>query len=269
MNIDKLELSVRAYNCLKRAGVNTVEDLCNKTSEDMMQVRNLGRICLEEVCKVMEVNGLKFREPEEEPITIKGVITATITDSLLEFESNAESAALSKWGYNKEDVEKCLLELDRYRATRLTPEETVHIKDEANEWRDAYMKMKEQWKHDCDLLAKCGEELSSYRQAEEQGLLIILPCKVGDTVYEITTFFWEDRDKCEKCQYFHEGDCYFRDDDCCTYADEHDTENKDCLCIAEITVSIAWIAMHIDCFGKTVFLTREAAEEALKGGGAE
>ena len=43
MNIDELELSVRSYNCLKRAGINTVEELCNKTSEDMMKVRNLGR----------------------------------------------------------------------------------------------------------------------------------------------------------------------------------------------------------------------------------
>ena len=43
MNIDELELSVRSYNCLKRAGINTVEELTNKTSEDMMKVRNLGR----------------------------------------------------------------------------------------------------------------------------------------------------------------------------------------------------------------------------------
>ena len=43
MNIDELELSVRSYNCLKRAGINTVEELCNKTPEDMMKVRNLGR----------------------------------------------------------------------------------------------------------------------------------------------------------------------------------------------------------------------------------
>ena len=43
MSIDELELSVRSYNCLKRAGINTVEELCSKTSEDMMKVRNLGR----------------------------------------------------------------------------------------------------------------------------------------------------------------------------------------------------------------------------------
>ncbi len=49
MNIDELELSVRSFNCLKRAGINTVEELCNRTSEDMMKVRNLGRKSLEEV----------------------------------------------------------------------------------------------------------------------------------------------------------------------------------------------------------------------------
>ena len=49
MNIDELELSVRSYNCLKRAGINTVEELCSRTSEDMMKVRNLGRKSLEEV----------------------------------------------------------------------------------------------------------------------------------------------------------------------------------------------------------------------------
>lgn len=57
MSIDELELSVRSYNCLKRAGINTVEELCNKTSDDMMKVRNLGRKSLEEVlAKLKELN---------------------------------------------------------------------------------------------------------------------------------------------------------------------------------------------------------------------
>ena len=57
MNIDELELSVRSYNCLKRAGINTVEELCNRTSEDMMKVRNLGRKSLEEVLAKVKVSG--------------------------------------------------------------------------------------------------------------------------------------------------------------------------------------------------------------------
>ena len=65
MNIDELELSVRSYNCLKRAGINTVEELCNKTPEDMMKVRNLGRKSLEEVLQKLEELGLHLRESEE------------------------------------------------------------------------------------------------------------------------------------------------------------------------------------------------------------
>lgn len=62
MNIDELELSVRSYNCLKRAGINTVEELCSRTSDDMMKVRNLGRKSLEEVLQKLEELGLHLRE---------------------------------------------------------------------------------------------------------------------------------------------------------------------------------------------------------------
>ncbi|MDO4622480.1 MAG: DNA-directed RNA polymerase subunit alpha [Eubacteriales bacterium] len=64
MNIDELELSVRSYNCLKRAGINTVEELCNKTSEDMMKVRNLGRKSLEEVLAKLNELGLALKPSE-------------------------------------------------------------------------------------------------------------------------------------------------------------------------------------------------------------
>ena len=60
MSIDELELSVRSYNCLKRAGINTVEELTNKTSEDMMKVRNLGRKSLEEVLAKLKELGLQL-----------------------------------------------------------------------------------------------------------------------------------------------------------------------------------------------------------------
>lgn len=65
MNIDELELSVRSYNCLKRAGINTVEELCNRTSEDMMKVRNLGRKSLEEVLAKLKELGLQLNPGEE------------------------------------------------------------------------------------------------------------------------------------------------------------------------------------------------------------
>ena len=60
MSIDELELSVRSYNCLKRAGINTVEELTNRTSEDMMKVRNLGRKSLEEVLAKLKELGLSL-----------------------------------------------------------------------------------------------------------------------------------------------------------------------------------------------------------------
>ncbi|QOV19796.1 DNA-directed RNA polymerase subunit alpha [Blautia liquoris] len=66
MNIDELELSVRSYNCLKRAGINTVEELCNKTPEDMMKVRNLGRKSLEEVLAKLKELGLELSPGEEQ-----------------------------------------------------------------------------------------------------------------------------------------------------------------------------------------------------------
>ena len=65
MNIDELELSVRSYNCLKRAGINTVEELVNKTSDDMMKVRNLGRKSLEEVLAKLKELGLSLKPSDE------------------------------------------------------------------------------------------------------------------------------------------------------------------------------------------------------------
>ncbi|MBQ2896988.1 MAG: DNA-directed RNA polymerase subunit alpha [Clostridia bacterium] len=66
MTIEELDLSVRSYNCLKRAGVNTVEDLAGKTEEDMMRVRNLGKKSLEEVLNKMESLGLNLRKEDDE-----------------------------------------------------------------------------------------------------------------------------------------------------------------------------------------------------------
>ena len=65
LSIDELELSVRSYNCLKRAGINTVEELTNKTSDDMMKVRNLGRKSLDEVLAKLKELGLQLNTSEE------------------------------------------------------------------------------------------------------------------------------------------------------------------------------------------------------------
>lgn len=65
MAIEELDLSVRSYNCLKRAGVNTVEELTRKTEEDMMKVRNLGKKSLQEVKEKLAALGLALREADE------------------------------------------------------------------------------------------------------------------------------------------------------------------------------------------------------------
>ncbi|MDW7673423.1 MAG: DNA-directed RNA polymerase subunit alpha [Bacillota bacterium] len=65
MTIEELDLSVRSYNCLKRAGINTVEELTNRTDEDMMKVRNLGKKSLEEVINKLHELGLSLKQSEE------------------------------------------------------------------------------------------------------------------------------------------------------------------------------------------------------------
>ena len=65
MTIEELDLSVRSYNCLKRANINTVEELTEKTEDDMMKVRNLGKKSLEEVIQKLDELGLKLRTNEE------------------------------------------------------------------------------------------------------------------------------------------------------------------------------------------------------------
>ena len=65
MTIEELDLSVRSYNCLKRAGINTVEELANKSEDDMMKVRNLGKKSREEVIQKLEELGLGLKPSEE------------------------------------------------------------------------------------------------------------------------------------------------------------------------------------------------------------
>lgn len=64
MTIEELDLSVRSYNCLKRAGINTVQELTDKSEADMMRVRNLGRKSLEEVKNKLTDLGLSLRQDD-------------------------------------------------------------------------------------------------------------------------------------------------------------------------------------------------------------
>ena len=65
MSIEEMDLSVRSYNCLKRAGIHTIEDLTQKTEDDMLKVRNLGKKSLDEVILKLNGYGLKLKEQEE------------------------------------------------------------------------------------------------------------------------------------------------------------------------------------------------------------
>lgn len=69
LGIDELELSFRSYNCLKRAGINTVEDLCKMSCDDMMHVRNLGRRSLEEILQKLKDMGLRLGDDVQEQET--------------------------------------------------------------------------------------------------------------------------------------------------------------------------------------------------------
>jgi DNA-directed RNA polymerase subunit alpha len=65
MTIEELDMSVRSFNCLKRAGIDTVKDLVNKTEEDMIRVRNLGKKSLEEVIQKLQSLGLSLKKEDE------------------------------------------------------------------------------------------------------------------------------------------------------------------------------------------------------------
>ena len=65
MTIEELDMSVRSFNCLKRAGIDTVEDLINRTEAEMIKVRNLGKKSLEEVVQKLHSLGLDLKKEEE------------------------------------------------------------------------------------------------------------------------------------------------------------------------------------------------------------
>lgn len=86
LSIEEVELSVRSYNCLKRAGIKTIGELCDMTMEDMMKVRNLGRKGQEEVLAMLKANGLlKGTDEEDDEDEITGNVNTNIPIDELEF----------------------------------------------------------------------------------------------------------------------------------------------------------------------------------------
>ena len=80
VSIEDLDLSVRSYNCLKRAGINSLEDIIEKTEEDMIKIRNLGRKNLEEIRWKLNEFGFSFREDEPRKITGKEKLVQKIIE---------------------------------------------------------------------------------------------------------------------------------------------------------------------------------------------
>lgn len=101
--VEELDLSVRSFNCLKRAGINTVEDLCQRTLKDMIKVRNLGRKSLEEVRSKLEALGLTFKDAELDDDRMKSVIFGSVIGDAMgvpvEFKSREELKVDPVTGY--------------------------------------------------------------------------------------------------------------------------------------------------------------------------
>ena len=146
--------------------------------------------------------------------------------------------------------------LASYEDTGLEPEQVLELK---NFTQGGIHKIDDGWKHVQELL-----------QAEQDGRLVVLPCKVGDTVYEISN----NTDACNGCQHY-EG-IYGSGESWCAQIDDVDLRSypniaekplceKQFMEVVEHKPEIDWIFTHRNDFGETVFLTREEAEAALAG----
>lgn len=107
-------------------------------------------------------------------------------------------------------------------------------------------------------------KLNEYKKLDKQGRLLKLPCKVGDTYFEIEKAFWRNEQECKGCRYYHTGSDVFRDDDCCLFEEE-----KWPPCAEIVEKRFESVKEIISCMedgsvGKTIFFVREEAEAALK-----
>ena len=109
----------------------------------------------------------------------------------------------------------------------------------------------------CKWVRECLLKLKEYEDLEEQGLLLKLPCKVGDTYWELEKMFWVNEHKCKGCKFYFET----LEDSFC----DCDNDFPKCTQILEKKFSsIKEIVMNMDEINKTIFLTKEEAEKALE-----
>ena len=107
------------------------------------------------------------------------------------------------------------------------------------------------------IIPKLYKQLAEYEDLEEQGLLLKLPCKVGDTYWELEKMFWVNKHKCKGCKFYFET----LEDSFC----DCDNDFPKCTQILEKKFSsIKEIVMNMDEINKTIFLTKEAAKKTLK-----
>ena len=107
------------------------------------------------------------------------------------------------------------------------------------------------------IIPKLYKQLAEYEDLEEQGLLLKLPCKVGDTYWELEKMFWVNEHKCKGCKFYFET----LEDSFC----DCDNDFPKCTQILEKKFSsIKEIVMNMDEINKTIFLTKEAAKKTLK-----
>ena len=107
------------------------------------------------------------------------------------------------------------------------------------------------------IVPKLYKHLAEYEDLEEQGLLLKLPCKVGDTYWELEKMFWVNEHKCKGCKFYFET----LEDSFC----DCDNDFPKCTQILEKKFSsIKEIVMNMDEINKTIFLTKEAAKKTLK-----
>ena len=159
------------------------------------------------------------------------------------------------------DYSMAVKRLGHYEDSGLEPEEIAD-----------FMKRWEQTVEIGGMLKKYGiDHIRDIIKAEQDGRMVVLPCKVGDTVYEISN----NTDACNGCQHY-EG-IYGSGESWCAQIDDVDLRcypniaekplcEKQFMEVVEYKPEIDWIFTHRNDFGKTVFLTREEAEAALKGG---
>lgn len=117
ISIDDLELSVRAYNCLKRAGINTLGDLLSKSAEDMMNVRNMGRKCLEELIRLIKEMNIEWTAFDELP----KLVLSKEKFTTIHFIRNKECTKYKVNCKNNDELTECIYEMMLQECTKWAP----------------------------------------------------------------------------------------------------------------------------------------------------